>query len=54
MAKNDNRSDVIMKCTVCGLELRPTSKNRKNTTGRLEIKKYCKKCRKSVVAKQAK
>ena len=30
MAKNDNRNYVTMKCTVCGEELRPTSKNKKN------------------------
>jgi large subunit ribosomal protein L33 len=52
--KNDNRSDITMKCTECGFELRPTSKNKKNTADRLEIKKYCPKCRKSVVAKEKK
>ena len=54
MAKNENRNFVTMKCTVCGHELRPTSKNKKNTTERLEIKKYCPNCKKSVVAKEKK
>lgn len=54
MAKNDNRTEVIMKCTVCGFELRPTSKNKKNTTERLEKKKFCPKCQKQVVAKEKK
>ena len=54
MAKNENRNYVTMKCTVCGTELRPTSKNKKNNTERLEIKKYCPKCRKSVLAKEKK
>ena len=54
MAKNENRSFVKMKCTVCGTELRPTSKNKKNNPERLEVKKYCPKCRKSVAVKEAK
>ena len=30
MAKNENRNFVNMRCTECGTELRPTSKNKKN------------------------
>ena len=44
MAKNENRNYVTLRCTVCGEELRCTSKNRKNTPDRLENKKYCPKC----------
>ena len=29
MAKNENRNFVNMRCTECGNELRPTSKNKK-------------------------
>ncbi len=54
MAKNDNRNVVTIKCTECGSELRPTSKNKRNTPERLEKKKYCPKCRKSTVAKEKK
>ena len=54
MAKNENRNYVGMKCTVCGKELRSTSKNKKNTPDRLELKKYCSNCRKAVVAKEKK
>ncbi len=54
MAKNDNRNDVVMRCSECGFELRPTSKNRKNNTERLEKKKYCPKCQKTVSAKEKK
>ena len=54
MAKNDNRNDVVMRCTECNFELRPTSKNRKNTTERLEKKKYCPKCQKNVTIKEKK
>ena len=41
MAKNENRNYVTMKCTECGMEIRPTSKNKKNNPDRLEIKRYC-------------
>ena len=54
MAKNENRNFVNMRCTECGTELRPTSKNKKNNPERLEIKKYCSKCRKNVIAKEKK
>ncbi len=54
MAKNENRNDITMKCSTCGFELRPTSKNKRNTTERLEVKRYCKRCQKTVVAKEKK
>ena len=54
MAKNENRGLVTIKCSVCCKELRPTSKNKKNTPDRLEMKKYCSKCQKTVVAKEKK
>ena len=54
MAKNENRIYVTMKCTECGKQLRPTVKNKKNNPERLEIKKYCSNCRKSVTVKEAK
>ena len=54
MAKKENRSEVTMRCSVCGHELRPVSKNKKNTPDRLEIKRYCKNCKKTVVAKEKK
>ena len=54
MAKKENRSEVTMRCSVCGYELRPVSKNKKNTPDRLEIKRYCHKCKKAVIAKEKK
>ncbi len=54
MAKNENRNYVTMKCTVCGKELRPVSKNKKNVTDRLELKRYCSNCKKTVAAKEKK
>ncbi|MBO7439526.1 MAG: 50S ribosomal protein L33 [Bacteroidales bacterium] len=46
MAKNKNRVQVILECTeqkesgVPGMSRYITTKNKKNTTGRLELKKY--------------
>ena len=46
MAKNKNRGQVILECTeqkesgVPGMSRYITTKNKKNTTGRLELKKY--------------
>lgn len=54
MAKKENRSPVTMKCTECGYQVRPVSKNKKNTPDRLEINRYCKKCRKTVKVKESK
>ena len=54
MAKKENRSEVTMRCSVCGYELRPVSKNKKNTTDRLELNRYCKKCGRTVLAKEKK
>jgi large subunit ribosomal protein L33 len=48
----DVRLNVTLECTECrqadhpGVWRYSTSKNRRNTTGRLELKKYCKYCRK--------
>lgn len=54
MAKKENRSLVTLKCTECGYEIRPTSKNKKNTTDRLELNKYCPTCKKTVVFREKK
>lgn len=54
MAKKENRSEVTMRCTVCGYERRPVGKNKKNTPDRLEINGYCKKCRKTVAFREKK
>jgi large subunit ribosomal protein L33 len=46
MAKNKNRVQVILECTeqkesgVPGMSRYITTKNKKNTTARLELKKY--------------
>ena len=54
MAKNENRQFVCLKCSRCGRQLRPTSKNKKNTTDKLELKKYCPTCKQVTAFKETK
>jgi len=48
----DTRIDL--ECTVCHNLNYATTKNKKNTPARLEIKKYCKFCKKMTVHKETK
>ncbi|MBO4246041.1 MAG: 50S ribosomal protein L33 [Bacilli bacterium] len=55
MAKNENRVYVEIKCSECGvMTRRPISKNKKNTTDKIEINKYCPRCNKHTVFKEKK
>ena len=54
MAKKENRSEVTMRCSVCGFELRPVSKNKKNTPDKMAIKKACNVCGKHTIFKEKK
>ena len=60
MAKKGNRIQVILECTehktsgVGGMSRYITTKNRKNTTGRLELKKYNPVLKKMTVHKEIK
>lgn len=60
MAKAQVRVQVIMECTECrksgmpGVSRYVTIKNRRNTTDRIELKKYCKFERKHTVHKEIK
>ena len=60
MAKKGNRVQVILECTeqknsdVPGMSRYVTMKNRKNTTGRLELKKYNKFMKKHTVHREVK
>lgn len=40
-AKKENRLNIILACEECKRRNYSTTKNKKNTTGRLTIKKYC-------------
>lgn len=54
MGKQGSRELVTLVCTDCKEENYRTSKNKKNTTERLEIKKYCSRCQKTVNHKEKK
>ena len=44
MAKKANRMVVYLACTECKERNYTTEKNRRNDSGRLELKKYCRRC----------
>ena len=48
------RVKVLLACTECKRRNYSTIKNRKNTTGRLELKKYCPFDRKHTVHRETK
>lgn len=52
--KGEARQRITLKCTVCDNENYRTEKNKKNTTERLELNKFCPKCKKNVLHKEAK
>lgn len=54
---------ITLECTECrtnpaqrspGVSRYTTTKNRRNTTGRLELKKYCRYCNKHTIHKEIK
>ncbi len=52
--KGENRANVTLKCTVCKEQNYRTQKNKKNTTERLELNRYCPRCRKATPHKEEK
>ncbi len=54
MAKKGPRKIVKLECTECKERNYTTMKNDRNTTDKLELKKYCKKQRKATVHKEVK
>ena len=52
--KGEARTGITLKCTVCNEQNFRTEKNKKNTTERLELNKYCPKCRKTTLHKETK
>ena len=54
MAKLGNRQRKTLVCTECNEENYRTEKNIKNTTDRLEINKFCKRCGKHTTHKEKK
>ncbi|MCI0470290.1 MAG: 50S ribosomal protein L33 [Candidatus Aminicenantes bacterium] len=54
MAKSDKRVKIQMKCADCDEKNYSTFKNKVNTTGKLNLSKYCPTCRKHTVHKEVK
>jgi len=54
MAKKDVRMQVILVCTECKNRNYITEKNRRNTTARIELQKYCSCCRKHQLHRETK
>ena len=54
MAKKDVRPVITLACSNCKNRNYTTQKNRRNDPGRIELKKYCRFCRKHTVHKEAK
>ena len=52
--KGEARERITLACTSCKEKNYRTEKNKKNTTERLEINKFCKKCGKHTVHKEEK
>ena len=54
MAKKDVRMTITFACTECKERNYTSQKNRRNDPNRLEIKKYCPRCRKHTQHKEQK
>lgn len=52
--KGENRELVTLKCPNCGEKNYRTPKNKRNTTERLELNKYCKRCNMHTAHKEEK
>ena len=51
---SEMREIVNLQCTECKERNYSTTKNKKTTTGRLEFKKFCNRCRKHTPHKESK
>ena len=52
MAKKGNREVVAMMCSACKNRNYITTRNKINIEGKLEIKKFCKNCKKVMLHKE--
>lgn len=48
MAKKEDRVIVTLACTECRERTYTTEKNRRNDADRIELRKYCPRCRRHV------
>ncbi len=54
MAKKADRVIITLECPECRERNYTTTKNRKNDRQRLELSKYCRRCRKHTLHKETK
>jgi large subunit ribosomal protein L33 len=54
MAKKETRVVIHMACTECKERNYTTEKSKRNTQERLELQKYCKRCKKHTLHREAK
>ncbi|MBN1483146.1 MAG: 50S ribosomal protein L33 [Chloroflexia bacterium] len=54
MAKKENRIVFTLACTECKEHNYITQKNRRNDTARMELRKYCPRCRRHVLHREVK
>lgn len=52
--KGENRERITLVCSICKNETKRTEKNKKNTPDRLELNKFCPKCKTVTVHKEKK
>lgn len=52
--KGESRERVTLQCTICKEENYRTEKNKKNTVERLELNKFCSRCKKTTPHKEKK
>lgn len=52
--KKDVRPAIALACAECKQRNYMTEKNRRNDSGRLELKKYCPRCRKHTMHRETK
>lgn len=52
MAAKGNRVIITMACTDCKMRNYSTQKNRKNDSGRIELKKFCPTCGRSTLHRE--
>ena len=54
MAKVENRPTIQLACVDCKERTYTTEKNKKNDPNRIELRKYCPRCRRHTLHREAK
>ena len=54
MAKVENRPVILLACTECKERTYTNEKNKKNDPNRIELRKYCPRCRRHTVHREVK